>query len=208
MKWGWWYPLSRWVVTWYKWTWFVKWGIFQCLLCIIIMVIMVGPSWDKDSCFWREGRFPLTTLSKNSFWPCNLEIRSHPAWLLRNTWVVRTAPECEHTLFFCSGCLEFTLICNFIIGNIYFPIKKTRLCLLEKFWKVLKSRRNKNETILLPFFLTEAKSVSILLYSPSVFFSPRYLWYLLEQFLFFSALVRYNWSTKSCTYFKCTIWWI
>lgn len=44
-----------WAVTCYKSKRLVKWGIFQRLLCFIMMIIMVGPCWHKSSCF-QKGR--------------------------------------------------------------------------------------------------------------------------------------------------------
>lgn len=96
---------------------------------------------------------------------------------LRTSWAVRIALGPKHKLFL-SGCLEFTLICNFTCRSIlfikslyiYFSYYKTRSCLLRKlgkYWKVEETKIKPSLYLLPP---QKPTSVNILVYFLSVFF--------------------------------------
>lgn len=103
--------------------------------------------------------------------------RTSLPWQLRTSWAVRTALGPKHKLFL-SGCLEFTLICNFTCRSIlfikslciYFSYYKTRPCSIRKlgkYWKVGETKIKQSLYLLPP---QKPTSVNILVYFLSVFF--------------------------------------
>ena len=103
--------------------------------------------------------------------------RTSLPWQLRTSWAVRTALGPKHKLFL-SGCLEFTLICNFTCRSIlfikslciYFSYYKTRPCSIRKlgkYWKVGETKIKQSLYLLPP---QKPTSVNILMYFLSVFF--------------------------------------
>lgn len=152
---------------------------------------------DDGWSFWAKRRmFPEGKVSSNwvqscpSFKPPYLKRPSLAEWIvdqpssrtslpcqLRTSWAVRTALGPKHKHFL-SGCLEFTLICNFTCRSIlfikslciYFSYYKTRSCLLRKlgkYWKVEETKIKLSLYLLPP---QKPTSVNILVYFLSVFF--------------------------------------